>query len=281
MVPGMERVFVGSEAIRSGRLTEYQLRKHHRRLLPDVYAQKGLPLTLTDRAAAAWLWSGRQSVIAGVTASGLHGADYVGEQLPVELIWPSHRAPPGVITRNDTVLPGETRFVGPLPVTTSDRTAFDIARRGPVWEAVARLDALTRAAPFKAADVVDLAANHPHVRGLRRIEEVLDLVDAGAESPKETWLRLVLIRGGYPRPQTQIPVLSPGGYPRYRLDMGWPELMIAVEYDGDQHRVDPVRYRSDIIRAEYIEQVGWRRLRVVAGDRAPDIIRRVGRIWPG
>jgi very-short-patch-repair endonuclease len=121
---------------------------------------------------------------------------------------------------------------------------------------------------------------HPLVRGLRRIERVLDLVEAGAESPKESWLRTILIEGGYPRPRTQIPVLDPDGYPRYRLDMGWPDLMIAVEYDGDQHRLDPVRYRQDIVRAEYIEQVGWRRLRVIAGDRAPEILRRVSRVWP-
>ncbi|MBI3690252.1 MAG: hypothetical protein HY239_06225 [Mycolicibacterium aromaticivorans] len=56
--------------------------------------------------------------------------------------------------------------------------------------------------------------------------------------------------------------------------------MIAIEYGGDQHRVDPVRYRRDIARAEYIEQVGWRRLRVTAGDRGPEILRRVGRVWP-
>jgi hypothetical protein len=27
----------------------------------------------------------------------------------------------------------------------------------------------------------------------------------GAQSPKETWLRLLLIQAGLPRPQTQIP----------------------------------------------------------------------------
>jgi very-short-patch-repair endonuclease len=245
-----------------------------------VYAPRESPLLLADRATAAWLWSHREGVIAGVTASGLHGADYVDQKVPIELIWPNHRAPTGVITRNDTLLAGETQLVGPLPATTVNRTAFDIARRGRVWEAVARLDALARAAPFKTADVVELAAKHPHVRGLRRIERVLDLVDTGAESPKESWLRTILIEGGYPRPRTQIPVLDPDGYPRYRLDMGWPDLMIAVEYDGDQHRLDPVRYRQDIVRAEYIEQVGWRRLRVIAGDRAPEILRRVSRVWP-
>ena len=90
-------------------------------------------------------------------------------------------------------------------VTTPERTAFDIGRRGPVGRAVARLDALARATDFKVSDVEELAGKHRHARGLRQLETVLDLVDAGAQSPKETWLRLMLIRAGYPRPQTQIP----------------------------------------------------------------------------
>lgn len=261
-------------------MTEYELRKLHRRLHPDVYAQRRIPLTVADRATAAWLWSHREGVVAGAAASGLHGAGYIDDQVPVELIWPNHRSPRGIITRNDTLLAGETQHIHGLPVTTTERTAFDLARRDLTWRAVARLDALARAAPFKSDDVAELARHHPHVRGLCRLEKVLDLVDGGAESPKETWLRLLLIDGGYPRPQTQIPILGPDGYPLYRLDMGWPDLKIAVEYDGDQHRVDFDRYRRDIKRAEYIEQLGWRRLRVIARDRGPEILLRLSRIWP-
>ena len=75
------------------------------------------------------------------------------------------------------------------------------------------------------------------------------LMDAGAQSPKETWLRLLLISGGFPRPQTQIPLYD-NGYPFAHLDMGWEDIKLAVEYDGDQHRADRVRYVKDIRRAE-------------------------------
>ena len=63
-------------------------------------------------------------------------------------------------------------------------------------------------------------------------------------------------------------------------DMGWTDLMVAVEYDGEQHRVDTSQYRGDVARSEYLESLGWRRIRVVAGDRAADIVRRVERVWP-
>jgi hypothetical protein len=108
----------------------------------------------------------------------------------------------------------------------------------------------------------------------------LDLVDAGAQSPKETWLRLILIEAGFPRPQTQIPVYDAGGMPFAYLDMGWEDWMLAVEYEGDHHRADPLRFASDIHRIEKIQHRGWQVVRVVAEDRRVSIIQRVKRLAP-
>jgi len=53
--------------------------------------------------------------------------------------------------------------------------------------------------------------------------------------------------------------------------------MVAVEYDGEQHRTDAVQFRNDITRSEYVDGLGWRRIRVLAGDRRDEIVRRVER----
>lgn len=53
--------------------------------------------------------------------------------------------------------------------------------------------------------------------------------------------------------------------------------MVAVEYDGEQHRRDPTQYRSDVLRSEYIDGLGWRRIRVLAGHRRDDIVARVAK----
>jgi very-short-patch-repair endonuclease len=92
-------------------------------------------------------------------------------------------------------------------------------------------------------------------------------------------LRLLLIRSGYPRPKTQIPVLSPDGARRYFLDMGWEEIKLAVEYDGDQHRVDPDQFAYDIRRREDLRELGWIDIRVTARHRPADVIRRVRHAW--
>ncbi len=285
-MPGMlhpdaqpSRPFIGSEALASGALSRHELRTYYRALMPNVYTDKRSQPSLRQRTIAAWLWSRRQAVIAGVAASALHGARWVDDHAPVELIWRNARAPHGVITRDELLLSGEVQHVDGLPVTTPERTAFDIGRRGLAGPAVARLDALAAATDFKVRDVAELAAQHRHTRGLRQLERRLELVDAGAQSPRETWLRLVLIGAGFPKPRTQIPVLGTDGFPRYFLDMGWEDIKLAVEYDGDHHRTDRRQFAIDVDRLEYVDRIGWTVIRVVATHRAPDVIRRVRRAW--
>jgi hypothetical protein len=225
------------------------------------------------------LWSRREGVISGAAASALHGAKWVDQDAVIDVNWPGRKSPPGVKARNETLLGAEISSRQGIAVTSIARTAFDLARRGPAGQAVERLDALAAATNFAAGDVLEVAQRHPHVKGLRQVGRLLELVDAGAQSPRETWLRLLLMAAGFPRPQTQIPVLRPDGYSHYFLDMGWPEIMLAVEYDGEQHRVDRAVYDDDLVRSEYISHVGWRRVRVIAGHRKPDIVRRVRQAW--
>ena len=86
----------------------------------------------------------------------------------------------------------------------------------------------------------------------------------------------MLIAEDFPRPQTQIPVPGPDGSPKYFLDMGWEDLMLAVEYDGEQH-ADQLGY--DIVRSEYIAGIGWTVVRVAAAHRKSDVLARVNRAW--
>lgn len=267
--------FLASEALTLGLVSRHDLLAHHRRVLPNVHAAKDEVPTLEDRIVAAWLWSRRLGIVTGLAASALHGAQWVSPDIPIEMNHPHNKSPAGVITRRDTLLRREIMLQQQMRVTTVARTAFDLARRGPAAKAVAHLDSLIRATDFKADDVLAVLDDHPRVRGRRRVAALLDLVDAGAQSPRESWVRLVLIQAGFPKPQTQIPICATGGYPRYFLDMGWEEFKVAVEYDGEQHRTDDDQYRGDVARSEYIDGLGWRRIRVLAGDRWENVVHRV------
>lgn len=265
--------FLGSEAVADGLLRKHQLRSRFDSVLPGVYAPRGVQLTLPDRAYAAWLWSRRQGIIMGTTAAALHGSKWVDNESPVEILWSNARPPRGVRTRTAQLFADEWLTLGCLPITTAERTGFDIGRRRSSGPTVAAMDSLLRATGVGKADIADIAGRHPGVRGLRQLETVLDLVDPGAQSPKETWLRLLLVAAGLPRPTTQIPVR--GAASTFYLDMGWEDLMVAVEYDGEQHRTDRWQYTKDIRRSEELARLGWIIVRVVAGDRPPDIVRRV------
>jgi hypothetical protein len=271
----MAEPFLGSEAIASGALTRSQLSSGYVRLFRDVYVDRDIEVTAALRAKAGWLWAKRQGVVAGISAAALHGSRWVEDTTAVELIHDNRHRLAGVHTRGDRIEEDEIIVVDGVPVTTPARTVLDLGCWYPVTSGVAAIDSLARAAEFKAADVELLAQRYPGRRGITRARLAITLFDAGAQSPKETWLRLVLVNAGLPRPQTQIPVRDEFGTVIAYLDMGWDHLKVAVEYDGDQHRSDQAQYRWDVKRLEILHRLGWIVIRVVAGDRPANIVRRV------
>jgi hypothetical protein len=275
----MGEPFIGSEAIASRTLTPYALRSRFVALYPDVYLPAGAEVTAAVRAKAAWLWSGRQGVVAGQSAAALHGAKWVDDRKPAELVWPNRRPPKGIRTWSDRFADDENESVDGVRVTTPARTALDIACRYPVGRAVAAIDALARATHLKIADAELLVERYRARRGIRKARTVLDLVDAGAESPQETWLRLIVIKHGFPRPQTQIPVYDEFGVLVAVFDLGWEDMKIAMDYEGDHHRVDRKRYNHDIRKAETVAEMGWTDIRVTAEDSEGGIIRRLSAAW--
>src|SRR3981189_1350939 len=75
---GQQR-FVGSEALGAGEISRHELRKYSRSIVPNVYLDKRVQLSLRQRTVAAWLWSHRQAAIAGAAASAMHGAKWVDD----------------------------------------------------------------------------------------------------------------------------------------------------------------------------------------------------------
>lgn len=282
-IPGASRtmssvgeVFLGSEALRDAALTEHELRRWYQPIFRDVYVPRGHQPSLNDRTVGAWLWSRRNAVIAGAAAAALHGAAWVDADIPIDLIGKSARAQRGLVVRNETLETGELTRVGHLPVTTVARTAFDLGRHQPRGRAVAYLDALMRAAPFSIDEVLALGQRHKGVRGLRRLGAALLLVDGGAMSPKETWLRILLRDAGLPQPTVQLPLYR-GNQLVAVFDMGWEEYKVAAEYDGDYHRSDRRRFVKDIDKLGVAEGQGWIVIRVVSEHQSRAIVNRVYR----
>jgi hypothetical protein len=271
----MGEPFIGSEANAAGALTKSQLCTRYTRLFRDVYVDSDMEVTAALRAKAGWLWTGRRGVVAGFTAAAVHGSQWVDDKAPVELIHDNRHRLVGIQTRGDRVEEDEIVMAAGLAATTPARTALDLGCWYPTMTAVAAIDALARATDIKVADVEILADRCGGRRGLTRARQALQLFDAGAQSPNESWLRVILVQAGLPRPQTQIPVSDEFGQVIAYLDMGWEDVKVAVEYDGEHHRNDRAQYRWDRRRLEMLQRLGWIIVRVVAGDRPAEIIARV------
>ena len=145
-------------------------------------------------------------------------------------------------------------------MTTAARTAFDIGRRLPLERSVPILDALMNVTGLKIVEVEELANRYPGCRGARLLRAALDRADGGAESPQETRVRLLLTGAGLPKPETQIELRDL----HIRIDMGWREWKVAVEYDGIHHWTDSRQRSWDIERIALLEAAGWIVIRISA-----------------
>ncbi|KAA0017067.1 endonuclease domain-containing protein [Antrihabitans cavernicola] len=256
--------FPGSWAVKAGTVTQWELRKDFCRIHPDVYVRKGTELDARIRALAAGHWAKGAGVLVGLSAAAMLGTRWLGDE-PAELVKPgTSRAPAGIIVRRDELLRDETCCVAGFTVTTPARTAFDIGRRAPFEKAVVVVDALMNATRTTPSHIADLAARHPGARGIRHLLRVLDVADGGAESPRETLTRLLLIEAGLPRPETQLRIVGHDGFVVARADLGWREWNVIVEYDGAQHWNDRRQRSWDIDRTAILESMGWKVVRVSA-----------------
>lgn len=270
----MIQAFIGSEAVAGG-MTWGELQRGSARVYRDVYVPTGMEVTAVVRAQAAWLWSRRRAVVGGLAASALHGGKWVEKGLTVDLYHDNRHRLPGLHTRSEHLDDDEISFVAGIPATTPARTALDLACWHPLVDAVASIDALARATDLNLTDIDVLAQRRRGRRGIVRARRAIELVDPGAQSPKESWLRVLLAEAGLPRPQTQIPIHDGFGKAIAYLDMGWPAYKVAVEYDGDHHRTRRSQYSYDIRRLEMLQRRGWIVIRVTAEDSPDDVLRRV------
>lgn len=278
-VESIDWPFRASEALAAETLTFRELRRFHRAIYPGVWAPRGVDPSLADRARAAWLWSGRGGVVAGLTAAGLLGAKWVEPEVPVELVHANRRAPSGIVVHTDALAVCEQKTIGGLPVTAAARTAFDLGRRLPLSEGVQRIDALMNATRVTVAEVESVIDCHPGVRGLRQLRSTLALVDGGAESPYESLTRLLLLQNGFPVPQSQIVVHDECGRVFARIDLGWPEYRVGVDFEGAHHWTDPRQRSWDVERFAALPRLGWIDERLTSGilhNRPQSFLERVG-----
>jgi hypothetical protein len=156
--------------------------------------------------------------------------------------------------------------VGPIPCTRPARTLVDCAALVS-FEALCSLvdPALCREltdAP-RLREAAERASRSPGRKGLPRLDEALAVWTPGPLPGSPAEMRLVrrLVAWGFPVPERQITVVDEEGMFLGRVDVGWSEKRLGLEYDGGEWHT-PRQWASDEAREYAIERLGWRLERV-------------------
>ena len=182
----------------------------------------------------------------------------------------------GPRTRGHSVKPGYAHTVTHpdlgVRVTSPASTWALLAGDLEVRDLVAVADAAVRvpmhendAPALTTVEQLSAALSVGRRQGIARLRTALPLVCERSCSRPETWLRLVLIDAGLPVPSANFDVFADGTWIA-RVDLAYPELRIALEYEGDHHLTDSQQWHRDIARVERLVEAGWRVIRVTKAD---------------
>jgi hypothetical protein len=229
------------------------------------------PLAL---ASAALALGGPGAVLAGPTAAYVHGCRSM-DPMPVHVAVPyGHwlRSRPGLVVHNGRHLDADREVRDELPVLSLERVLGDMLCRARPSDALALVDeALAMVDPDQREAYRDTLARRLErrrdPRGRRRGARILAVATGRAASPAESWFLWRIVDCGFPAPSVNWPLYAPDGREVYRLDYAWPELRIAVEYNG--YAVHSGHEAEDAARTEDLRRRGW----IVIVVEAEDLVR--------
>lgn len=265
--------FTREQAVAAG-VTDAKLRGRtaYRRLFRGVYVGARVELTLTVWLHATLLASPPGSVVSHVTALRWYGYE-------LGALWPLHVSSRTMThsrqkeltthRRRDVI---RTRVVRGIPVTEPDRTLVDLAYDVTVPELIQAIEWMLLRGYTTLSLLTTYVLEH-HLRGVRRVRQVIGFVREGSESPMETRVRLMIRFAHLPEPAANIVLRDDRGHFLARGDLVYARWKVLVEYDGWHHERDAGQRQHDIGRRERLEAAGWRVIVVTAADlKTPTMI---------
>jgi len=219
--------------------------------------------TIECRIAALRLVLPDGAVAVDRTAAWLHDVDVlprraVHEPVPLDVFSAvqSRLRRSGVHSGIRTLAEKDVTEVAGMPVTTKLRTALDLGRLLPRYDAIGALDAFLRV----GVDQQELAWGVHRFKGYRGVVQLRELApcaDARSESMPESALRLHGRDARLPALQPQFWVCDEWGREIYRLDLALPELRYGAEYHGERFHTGDENEAHDEHRAGWLDQRDW------------------------
>ena len=159
----------------------------------------------------------------------------------------------------------DVQTVDGIRATTELRTAADLGRWLPRYQAIGALDSALRHDLVTRDHLMQEVERWFGFKGVRQLRELTRFADPRAESVRESWLRLFIHDAGFPDMTPQVAIDRGGGLQPYRLDLGIEDLRFGLEYDGREfHTAGEAEH--DERRRAYIRGLGWTLVVVRRGD---------------
>lgn len=116
--------------------------------------------------------------------------------------------------------------------------------------------------------------------GTARLREAVELIREDSWSPRESKLRCRIVMAGLPEPLLNHDVFDPHGRFLGCVDMAYPHLKVAIEYQGTLHHAS---YAEDVERIAALRAAGWTVIEVTKTlyDRPDELIARIRQALQG
>ena len=178
----------------------------------------------------------------------------------------------GVIPHHVRIEPVDIVSHRSLRVTSVARTWCDLAASGlTLAELVAAGDRAIwhRAPQTTAARLLECVHRYESRRGALKMRMAFDLLSDAADSAPESEVRVAIVTAGFPPPLVNAEIRLRSGETMHP-DLSWPQFKVAIDYEGDHHRVERDQWNRDIRRFRLFNDETWRIYRATADDyRAP------------
>lgn len=239
--------------------------------MAGVYLAADVDPTMAQELSACLTVLPLCTAVDSVTALRVWGVD-VGPLHPYRFVTTAayQSTRPTIRVRRVAELPTRSgSVVSPVPALVAAKTELELL------DLVVAGDWLVRDNRATIDDVREglAAATGRHCRRARRAGE---LIRAGAESARESRLRLAIVLAGLPEPTCNVD-LGDEHFFIGRVDLYLREWNIAVEYEGDQHRTDARVFGHDLERYEQLAASGVLVIRVSKTHlrRPRDVVGRI------
>ncbi len=169
-----------------------------------------------------------------------------------------------IVVHQGTLVTGEVAERHGIRTANGPRVFADLAALLTLPDLVAVGDAVL-ASGYSIEDVTWVVERRGRYPGRAKARYALDWLDAGAESPQESRLRVNLRLAGLPSPRVNATICDRAGRFVARGDLVFDEAKLVVEYDGAYH-LNRSRQRSDAARRAALQALGWMVLELNALD---------------